>query len=132
MNPTTAAGAEPAATKLGLAARQQLHVRLTGRLIQFLYEQPSYSATWGESYRSPKVAELNAQAGVGIARSLHCLRLAVDLQVFKNGEYLTTDADGIYEKLGTFWESLNPLCRWGGRFTTRDYDHFSITWDGVS
>jgi hypothetical protein len=33
--------------------------------------------------------------------------------------------------LGEFWESLHPLCCWGGHFRNRDPYHFSVTHGGV-
>lgn len=61
-------------------------------------------------------------------RSLHYVGLAQDVLLYRSGVYLTDTAD--YKKLGEFWKSLNPLCRWGGDFVHRDGNHFSIEWDG--
>lgn len=112
-----------------LHTAQALHVKLVGRLIEYIYLQ-GYECTWGEAYRTPQQAQWDAAHGTGIAESVHCDRLAVDLQLFKNGVYLTNATD--YTFAGEFWESLDPSCRWGGRFTTVDADHFSITWQGRS
>lgn len=81
-----------------------------------------------EAYRTPEQAKLNAQKGSGIANSLHCQRLAVDFNLFINGEYQTrTEA---YRELGEYWESLGGA--WGGRFKNRpDGNHFSLEHDGV-
>ena len=50
-----------------------------------------------------------------------------DLNLFKDGVYLTSDKD--HEPFGIYWESLHPLCRWGGRF--KDGNHYSIEHQGV-
>ena len=63
------------------------------------------------------------------------MKLAIDLDLFKDGEgfemgckvYLTKTED--HRKLGEFWESLHPLCRWGGRFG--DGNHYSLEHGGV-
>ena len=106
---------------------QVLHVRLTAKLIQFAFAA-GYELTWGETYRTPSQAALNAKNGVGILNSLHCERLAVDFQLFKDGAYLTDPA--AYKFMGDYWKSLDPNCAWGGDFTTVDADHFSVAFGG--
>jgi hypothetical protein len=51
--------------------------------------------------------------------SYHYMRLAIDLNLFKNETYLTKTED--YRELGEFWENLGGT--WGGRFD--DGNHFS-------
>lgn len=114
----------------GLGTRQKLHVVLTAKLIAYIASQ-GLEMTWGETYRAPAQALNNARLGIGIANSLHGLRLAVDLQLFKAGVYLNGDSTGAYTLAGTYWKTLDPLACWGGDFAMRDYDHFSITWQGV-
>lgn len=88
-----------------------------------------YNVTLGEAYRTPEQAKLDAAKGTGIVDSLHCERLAIDLNLFtRGGEYLT-GAEG-YTELGTWWKKQGLNYRWGGDFTTRDYDHFSLSPDG--
>lgn len=55
--------------------------------------------------------------------SLHHLGLAVDLLLYKEGEYCTSTDD--YLDLGEFWEGLATGCNWGGRFN--DGNHFSFS-----
>lgn len=76
-----------------------------------------------EAYRPPEVAKLYAQQGRGISNSLHCDKLAVDLNAFVGGKLVTTQEG--YAALGAFWKSLSPLNAWGGDFRSRDYRHFS-------
>jgi len=108
---------------------QALHVQLVAKLITYVYSL-GYELTWGEAYRTQEQAQWDADHGIGIAQSVHCDRLAVDLQLFKDGRYLTNSTD--YAFMGTFWKQLNASCRWGGDFHTVDADHFSITWQGRS
>jgi len=58
--------------------------------------------------------------------SLHWEGLALDIDLFKDGVYLTQTSD--HEPFGIFWESLHPDARWGGRF--QDGNHYSIEFDG--
>jgi hypothetical protein len=115
------------ATPLG--QRQRRFLPLLAKLIDFAYSH-GYELSAGECYRTPEQAALNAQHGTGIANSLHILRLAMDLQLFKDGMYLTDSA--AYKPLGEFWKSLDPDCAWGGDWKTRtDGNHFSLRWGGV-
>lgn len=112
-----------------LSDLQALHVELTAELIKYTLAFKGYTLKWGETYRTPEQAQWNAQHGKGIAHSLHMDRLAVDLLLFKDGVYLTDTKD--YEFMGVYWESLSPLCVWGGHFSKPDGDHFSITYNGI-
>lgn len=107
---------------------QSLHVRYVGQLIDWA-TKAGYELTWGETYRTPEQALINAANGSGIVHSLHLIRLAVDLNLFKDGQLLQAVED--YQPLGEHWESLDPLCCWGGRFHRVDVFHFSLTWQGV-
>lgn len=112
-----------------LGERQRVFVRLVGELIQFAYAQ-GFELTFGEAYRTPEQSALNAKAGKGIANSLHGLRLAIDLNLFKDGVYLETSE--AHRPLGEFWKSLHPDCCWGGDFTPRaDGNHYSLTYGGI-
>lgn len=105
-----------------LRQKQSRFVRLVARLIDFATAQ-GFELTFGETWRTPEQAALNAAKGIGIRNSLHCDRLAVDFNLFRGGK-LTQD----YKPLGEYWESLAPDCRWGGRFG--DSPHFSIEHGG--
>ncbi len=62
--------------------------------------------------------------------SLHYSALAIDLNLFKDGSYIGDGDDPGYLAMGQFWEQLDPQCRWGGRFKSRDSNHFSIANEG--
>lgn len=112
-----------------LGEKQRLFTRLVARLIDFAYAN-GYELTFGDAYRSPEEAARNARSGTGIANSLHTQRLAVDLNLFRDGAYLT-DSEA-YRPLGEFWKTLDPACCWGGDFQSRpDGNHFSITHNGI-
>ena len=110
-----------------LSEKQQLFVSLIAQLITWANDK-GYRLTFGEAYRTPEQAKLNAKSGAGIATSLHTQRLAVDFNLFVNGEYKTKTED--YLPLGEYWESLGGA--WGGRFKSRpDGNHFSLEHNGV-
>jgi hypothetical protein len=108
---------------------QEEFAQSMARLIQKA-SQLGYGVTLGDAYRSPEQAAANAASGSGISKSLHCERLAIDLNLFKDGVYITDDHG--HRELGTWWKTLGPMYRWGGDFTTRkDFNHYSISPDGV-
>lgn len=88
-----------------------------------------FQVTFGEAFRTAEQAAWNAEHGLGIVKSLHRERLAIDLNLFKNGIFLKQSED--YLPLGEWWEAQDPLCCWGGRFKKPDGNHFSLTRDGV-
>lgn len=112
-----------------LGELQRRFLPFVAKLVEYAYTQ-GYELTAGELYRSPEQAALNAQHGSGIANSLHTLRLAIDMQLFKDGVYLTDSEQ--YRLLGEYWKTLDPLCCWGGDFKTRpDGNHFSLSFGGI-
>ena len=106
-----------------LGEKQRLFTRMLADLIRHAYEQ-GYELTLGEAYRTPEQAALNAASGKGIANSLHTVRLAIDLNLFKDGKFLTSTED--HRPLGEWWESQGGA--WGGRF--KDGNHYSLEWEG--
>lgn len=54
-------------------------------------------------------------------KSWHYKRLALDLNLFRNGVWLQKTED--HQVLGEFWESIGGT--WGGRFGGRDGNHYS-------
>lgn len=121
-----------AALAAPLQPKQSEFAGLVAELIQKA-QCMGYQVTLGEAWRSEDQAKFeakkNAEKGIGISNSLHTLRLAVDLNLFKGGKFLSKTSD--YEPLGKWWESRCPLCRWGGRFSREDGNHFSMEHNGV-
>lgn len=68
--------------------------------------------------------------GVHSPNSLHYLGLAQDINLFVRDEYITDGKNFAWTDLGGYWESLDSLCAWGGRFKSGDSNHVSITWQG--
>lgn len=106
---------------------QEEFAQSVARLIQKA-GQLGFGVTFGEAYRTPEQAALNAAKGSGISNSLHTERLAIDLNLFKDGVYIT-DHRG-HRELGTWWKGLGPMYRFGGDFARADWNHYSISPDG--
>jgi hypothetical protein len=112
-----------------MSALQETMVQDAAKLIQYAATQ-GYGVTFAEAWRTPQQAQWDADHGSGISCSLHIQRLALDLNVFVNGVYQTDDTTKCYTVLGTYWKTLGPDHYWGGDFTRKDLDHFSISPDG--
>lgn len=80
-----------------------------------------YNLTLGDAYRDPRVS-------YGHPNSAHRKRLAIDLNLFKDGKFLQDTIE--HKFLGNYWKTLHPLARWGGDF--RDGNHYSFEWDQVA
>lgn len=112
-----------------LLDKQQTFVLRVADLIVFATAQ-GYQMSFGETYRSKEEAARLAALGLGIKSSLHTQRLAIDFNLFRDGQYLTKTED--YRPLGEYWEAQSHpreyTCAWGGRFG--DGGHFSIAHGG--
>lgn len=87
-------------------------------------EAMGWEVTLGEAWRSEEEARRLAAHRHGIKRSLHCDRLALDLNLFVDGVWLqSTEA---HRELGEWWESVGGA--WGGRFG--DGNHYSLAHEG--
>lgn len=113
----------PQLPKLTLGQAQRRFTRMVADLIVWAYDH-GYELTFGEAYRTPEQAALNAKSGKGIANSLHTIRLAVDFNLFKDGKFLENSEQ--HKPLGEYWESIGGS--WGGRFG--DGNHYSLGWSG--
>lgn len=111
-----------------LEKEQYYFLRDIGIFLEHI-SQSKFMATFGETFRTQQQAEIYAKEGKGIKDSLHCKRLAIDINFFdENGQYIATGEK--LKELGDYWESLDKKNRWGGYFTTKygghinDPDHF--------
>jgi hypothetical protein len=111
-----------------LSEKQQRFTRCVGQLIQQAYSL-GYGLTFGDAFRDPRVHGPNGTKGsYAAANSVHKIRLAVDLNLFVDGSYITDSNHVAYKRLGEFWKGLDPDARWGGDF--KDGNHFSFEYEG--
>lgn len=110
-----------------LGQKQRKFSKLMAEFILWVYDQ-GYEVTFGDAYRDPRLhGNMGVKKGYGHSKSNHKQRLAMDLNLFKDGQYLTSTED--HKPLGEHWESLDPMCRWGGRFN--DGNHYSFEHNGT-
>lgn len=111
-----------------LGEKQEFFMRLLPRLIDKAHEL-GFEIRGGDLFRDPRVhGQVGEKIGYGHSKSCHKLKLAIDLNLFKNGVFLQSSDD--HKQLGEWWESKHELCRWGGRFSKPDGNHYSIEHDG--
>lgn len=108
---------------MSLVSEQAAFLLDVAKLVQHA-TQAGFVVTGGELARTVEQQQLHFRAGRSrTMKSNHLRRLAVDLNFFKDGK-LTYDR-AVLRPLGEFWESLSPLNRWGGNFTSLvDVPHF--------
>ena len=108
-----------------LRQKQSRFARMVAQLINKAYAM-GYEVTLGDAYRDPRVhGEQGVKKSYSEARSAHKHRLAIDLNLFKDGEFLQNTED--HSPLGVYWESLGGT--WGGRFN--DGNHYSLEHLGI-
>jgi hypothetical protein len=96
---------------MGLLAKQQAFARKVAALIDQAHAL-GYEVTLGDAHhRDPRCP-------YGSKSSRHRARLAIDLNLFRDGEYLRRTED--HRPLGEWWESVGGI--WGGRFD--DGNHY--------
>jgi hypothetical protein len=113
-----------------LGQKQRAFAHAFACLILEAYEM-GYEVTLGDAFRDPRAFGphgANKRGVYGRSQSLHKLRLAADLNLFKGGRYLTSTK--AHQPLGEWWEleyaSLDAS--WGGRFA--DGNHYSFAHQG--
>jgi len=97
---------------MSLRKQQSAFVVMVGRLINFATNQ-GYELTFGDAYASSGHKK----------DSFHYRRLAIDLNLFKDGVFLTKTED--HKVLGEYWKSIGGS--WGGDFSSvKDGNHYSL------
>ena len=110
-----------------LRTLQTEFARLVPRLIDHAFKL-GYEVTLGDAYRDPRVhGDMGVRKSYSHPKSAHKQRLAIDLNLFRDGEFL--ESSEFHRSLGEWWEQQHPLARWGGRFS--DGNHYSFEVGGV-
>lgn len=97
------------------------------RLIDKAHEL-GFEVTLGDAYRDPRShGKVGEKKAYGAAFSCHKTRLAIDLNLFRDGVFLDKSED--HKPLGEWWEQQHKDACWGGRFD--DGNHYSFTHEGM-
>jgi len=111
-----------------LLIKQQTFSRLVPSLIIHAHVL-GFEVTLGDCFRDPRVhGKFGEKSSYSHRNSAHKLKLAIDLNLHKDGVYCTgTEA---HRCLGAFWKERHPDNRWGGDFTKPDGNHYSHFYRG--
>ena len=111
-----------------LADKQELFSRLLVKLMCFIHDR-DHEIRGGDWFRDPRVhGHIGEDLAYGHKNSAHKLKIATDLNITFEGSLFTTTKQ--HEPFGIYWETLHPLCRWGGRFSSPDGNHYSFEHNG--
>jgi hypothetical protein len=111
---------------MGLRHKQTEFAFLIAEHILWLREQ-GYEVTLGDAYRDRRShGEWGTRIAYGNPFSNHKRRLALDINLFRDGKFLSRTKD--HEFSGTHWESLHLNNRWGGRYN--DGNHYEYVPEG--
>ena len=94
-------------------------------LLELWMFNQEYKFTYGEAWRPDEMQKIYYEQGKSKIkeRGPHGNRLARDYNIFINDK-LTYSKENL-QSIGDFWESLDPLNRWGGNFKSFvDTSHF--------
>ena len=105
-----------------LGKKQELFARLLPCLINKAHKL-GFEIRIGDVFRDPRShGAYGKKKAYGRAKSNHKLKLAIDLNLMKEGKLVRSTAG--HKELGEWWEKQHPLCQWGGRFN--DGNHYSL------
>jgi hypothetical protein len=98
-----------------LGEQQELFSEMIAKLITYIYSK-GYKVRVGDFWAKPRNPLEHK------ANSQHYNKLAADLNLFKDGVFLSRTED--HKEFGAYWEALHPSCRWGGRY--KDGNHYEV------
>lgn len=103
---------------MSLRVLQSQFARMVPRLIDKAHSL-GFEVTLGDANRDARVfGAIGERKGYGNPYSKHKKRLAIDLNLFRNGRFLQATED--HAPLGEWWEQQGGI--WGGRFD--DGNHY--------
>lgn len=102
---------------MSLREKQSKFAAMTVKLFQKILDE-GYEFTYGHALRCK-------DCPTGAKNSLHKDKLAIDINLFKDGNYLDSTED--HKEFGEYWESIGGT--WGGRFN--DGNHYSLEHNGM-
>lgn len=114
-----------------LRMKQSKFVFLLAQLITWVYGHKGWELTLSEGYVGDTDAKDGDYDGPHMKGGAHYTRLGQDLNLWIDGQWIRGH-HAAWDAIGGYWLSLHPLCRWGGEFRTRDWNHFSLFHEGRS
>jgi hypothetical protein len=122
-------------TEISLGEKQELFSENLAKLILFTNSHPGWKIRLGEGLVRDTYERCQAQTATKL-KSLHLKNgghfksIAIDLNLFIDGQWISNGSNSAWNVLGDYWKSLHGLNRWGGDF--QDANHFSMIDGGVA
>lgn len=120
-----------------LRVKQSLFLALESRLVLWVRDQ-GWALTPGEGLVALTDAKDGDHDGPHKAGGAHYTATGEDVNLFvggtwtpdgyEGGHYVADGDHPAWKAIGAKWESLHPLCRWGGRWG--DANHISVAHGG--
>lgn len=112
---------------MSLGKKQEKFMRMLPRLIDHIHSL-GYEIRGGDLFRAPSVfGEIGEKKGYGHRNSCHKLKLAIDLNITKDGVYLRGDAaKTAHDMFHDFWDDLG-----GSERIAHDLNHYSLEHQGM-
>lgn len=122
--------------EMDLGRKQEEFARLLGVFLNWVHGHKSWRVRLAEGFVGYTDAADGDHDGPHLTGGAHYNKLGQDFDLFLVDEsgvrFHVTGANPAWEEIGAFWKSLHPLCRWGGDFKSRDYNHISLFHEGKS
>jgi len=120
-----------------LLLKQHLFSQLIGEWLRFVSTLIGVRVALSEGHVAITDARDGDHDGPHLKRGGHYKKIAKDVDLFVDctdvnpgGVYVSAGSHPMWKLLGETWESMHPLCRWGGRFN--DANHLSLEDEGVA
>jgi len=109
-----------------LGEKQELFSRMLPLLYQYAHFM-GYSIRTGDAFRDKRLhGDIGIKMGYGHRNSCHKLKLAIDLNITKDGIYLTgIPAQDAHNKIHDFWDLIG-----GAERIDHDLNHYSLEHQG--
>ena len=110
-----------------LGQKQRRFARAVPRLIDMVHTL-GLECTIGDVFRDPRAhGHHGVKRGYSSAHSNHKLKLAIDINLFRDGRYLSSTSS--HRELGEWWMAQGEDHEWGGDGRS-DGNHYSIRHQG--
>lgn len=113
-----------------LRSKRCLFTKLLAELIIWVDTHPGWEFAFGEGLVAQTDAADGDYDGPHKKGGAHYTGLGHDMVLYIDGVWISKGEHPAWTAIGEKWESMNELCRWGGRF--QDSNHFSLFHQGVS
>lgn len=106
-----------------------LFTKLIAELTTWIFSHDGWEINFSEGYVKDTDAKDGDYDGPHKKGGTHYLGTGIDINLFVDGVWINSNHT-VWHIIGNRWKLMSPLCRWGGDFPQKDYNHFSIAYGG--